>query len=144
MDVNFEICARTGVGPILFGMTATEVRELLGDPDWTQPHREAYLGGLIVHYDLANLVDFIEVIQPNLFCATFQGRNLHGVIAEEALTFVGQFGYCEEAATAVGASHIFPSLELSLRRRHANEASVDAAGSHLEGVGVGRSGYFSV
>jgi|SRR5471030_1445913 len=143
MNTNFEISARAGVGPILFGMGRDDVRNLLGEPGWVKTHREEYLQGFIVHYDVAQSVEFIELANSELFNATFHGTNLHKTIAEEALSFVCQFSTFDDADTELGYSYIFPFLELSLWRSVIPESSQDPDGKYFEAIGVGKAGYYS-
>jgi len=87
--------------------------------------------------------DFIELVSSDLFSATFQGRDLHSVMVEDALPFMRKFGHYNETDVEIGSSHIFPSLEISLWRNVMPEASRKPWGGHVEAIGVGKSGCFS-
>ncbi|WP_143133031.1 outer membrane protein assembly factor BamE [Pseudoduganella namucuonensis] len=143
MNIHFEIDARMGVGPILFGMTQADVHKLLGEPDWFDSSREEYLQGFIIRYDEAQLVEFIELAKSELFSATFRGKNLHALIAEEAISFMSQFDRFDENDVELGYSYIFPMLDLSLWRSTIPDSGSDPDGQYFEAIGLGKEGYFT-
>jgi hypothetical protein len=114
----FVILPTVGVGPIRFGMTRAEVRQLIGPHDGESEN----------------------------FRATLDGECLHELNADSAVAHVERVAPLDHDAPEPGYTYVFPTLQLSLWRSVVPDASQDVddpTGRTFEAVGVGPKGYFN-
>ncbi|MCC9641603.1 hypothetical protein LOC71_04905 [Rhodopirellula sp. JC740] len=142
----FDILPTVGVGPIRFGMTRADVRQLIGPHDGdADEEREWYLEGLAIDFDAAGKVAFIEIAESENFRALLDGECLHELDADSAVAHVEKLAPYDTSAPEPGYTYVFPTLQLSLWRSVVPDASQDSddpSGRTFEAVGVGPSGYF--
>jgi hypothetical protein len=138
----FEITPHVGVGPVKLGMQIHDVEAVLGKPEHVRDNRYSYLSGFMVDFDETGKVEFIELANSQLFQTTFNGINLHGVTATEAVNFVSEYDSYDRNDPEVGYSYIFKRLQLSLWRGTMPENEADDDGKYFEAVGVATDGYF--
>jgi hypothetical protein len=143
---TLEIQPTVGVGPIRFGMSRAEVRELIGPHDGdSDEDREWYLEDLAIEFDSSGKVAFIEIAESENFRAVLNGECLHELDADSAIAHVKKSAAYDPNAPEPGYTYVFPALQLSLWRPVVPDASQDAddpTGRAFEAVGVGRTGYF--
>ena len=138
-----------GIGPIKFGITRSEVRDILanlGQPDASlrPPNKDCFFQNTFqVSYDEDGRVEFIETAASNDFQVLFRGSCLHDMLAEDAVRLVSQFAEYDRDDPELGYSYIFPALQLSLWRPILPSDVDDSEGRHFVAVGVGKEGYFS-
>jgi hypothetical protein len=145
---EFTIIPHHGVGPIRPGMTRSPVHEQLGEPEFVirDQRREGFLSGFMADFNDEDQVEFIELAKSEEFRATFEGKSLHDLPADEAVAFVSQFGTYDANHRELGYSYIFPNLQMSLWRATTAEPDQpdgDHQGRHFEAVGIAVDGYFS-
>jgi hypothetical protein len=139
---HFVIEPNIGVGPIKLGMHKSEVESIFGKPEHENDNRASFLSGFMVDYNELNNVEFIELASSNKFNATYEGKNLHKIPANEAVEFVGKFDAYDSNDPELGYSYIFKTLQLSLWRGTLPENSNDEDGKYFEAVGIGGANYF--
>lgn len=142
---TLEIRPKEGVGPIRFGMTRAEVREHLGQPGGDDAEREWYLKDMAIDFDTSGRVEFIEIAESENFRATFNGRCLLDLQADDAVAHLTAFAPYGEHDPELSYTYVFPDLQVSLWRAvvpDGDQDRDDPTGRRFEAVGVGRDGYF--
>ena len=145
----FTMQPLVGIGPIKFGMTRSEVQDILADLGQPKarlrpPNTDCFFRSAFqVSYDENGRVEFIETAASNDFRVLFHSFSLHGMTAEDAVRLVAQFAEYDRDHPERGYSYIFPALQLSLWRPVLPSGPDDIQGRHFEAVGLGTEGYFS-
>jgi hypothetical protein len=145
----FTMQPLVGVGPIKFGMTRSEVRDILADLGQPKsalrpPDTDCFFENAIqVSYDGDGRVEFIETAASSDFRVLFHGSALHEMPAEDAVRLVSQLAEYDKDRPEHRYSYIFPALQLSLWRPVLPSDHNDSEGRRFEAVGVGKEGYFS-
>lgn len=143
---TFDIRPTLGVGPIRFGMTRDDVRELIGPHDGDgDEEREWYLEDLAIDFNADGKVAFIELAESENFRALLDGECLHELDADSAVAHVEKLASFDPNGPEPGYTYIFPKLQLSLWRPVVPDASQvpdDPTGRTFEAVSVGPVGYF--
>ena len=140
--MNLEIEPLIGFGSVTFNMTRASVYAVLGAPEHINGNSECFLSCLMVDFDEAGIVEFIEMARSKKYVAVFHGHNLHGISANEAVELISRYDKLQENDTESGYSYIFPQLQLSLWRGTMPEDESDEDGKYFQAVGVARDGYF--
>ena len=140
--MQFEIKPLIGVGPVRFNMTRDEVHSVLGEPESKHGNRECFLSGLMVDFDEIGKVEFIELARSTKFIASFHDKDLHSLLAEDAVAWVSTFGTLKTDIPEAGYSFVFPDMQISLWRGVLPEDENDDQGRYFEAVGAAREGYF--
>lgn len=144
---TFEIKPKIGVGPIRIGMTRAEVREHLGQPEADDDKREWYLEDMAINFDPSGKVTFIELAESENYKATLNGKCLHDLDADEAVSHVQKIAPYDENDPEFGYTYLFPDLQISLWRPvipDSEQDPNDSTGRRFEAVGVGGDGYFDI
>ena len=123
-------------------MHKSEVKRIFGKPEYENDNRVGYLSGFMVDYNKFNNVEFIELANSNKFNATYEGKNLHQILASEALELVSKYDSYDANDPELGHSYIFKGLQLSLWRGTIPENINDEDGKYFEAVGIGEANYF--
>jgi hypothetical protein len=142
---TFDIVPHRGIGPITFGMTRDEVRDILGPPEHTQDERDWFLKGFGVDFDDTAVVEFIELANSPEFVGLYRGKSLHEMDADDAVAFVALDSPFDQDLPDLGHSYVFPELQLSLWRPTVpapGQSPDDPDGRRFHAVGVARVGYF--
>jgi len=143
---EFQILPHEGIGPIKLGMSRKEVREIFGEPQFSQNNREGFLDGFMIDFNEAGKVEFIELARSQQFRAVFEGKCLHEIPADEAVAHVSGFAMYDQNDRELGYSYVFIDLQLSLWRGtmpDADQAPDDPDGRFFEAVGIAEQGYFT-
>jgi hypothetical protein len=142
--MQFEIEPLVGVGPVRFDMTRADVYAVLGTPEYKNGNRECFLSGLMVDFDEAGAVEFVELANSEKFTATFHRQDLHTIPANDAVTLLSKYGKFKDDDPELGHSYIFPDLQMSLWRSTVQDDENDEDGKYFEAIGIARPGYFGV
>lgn len=149
--MTFEIKPLVGIGPIQFGMTQDEVRDILtrlggGQMKPRSPGCDTYFDAAFqVSFDTEGRTEFIETARHLAFPILFDGHALHELPAEMVVELVSKLapGQWEERKhTYIVASH-----QLAFWRAvtpEPDQSAQDDEGRYFDAVGAGREGYFSV
>lgn len=140
--MKFVIRPLVGVGPVEFNMARASVYAALGDPEYRNGNRECFLSGLMIDFDEAGTVEFIEMARSEKFFADFDGQNLHGITANDAVALISKYSELQEDDAEAGYSYIYPKLQISLWRSILPENVSDENGKYFEAIGAARDGYF--
>ena len=148
--MTFEIKPLVGIGPVEFGMTRAEVRDVLarlggGRMRPRSPDCDTYFDAAFqVNYDGEGRVEFIETAKHSSLRVVFNGHPLHDLPAETVVRLVSEVasgGWEERRHT-----YIVPSHQLSFWRGvtpEPDQSPEDRDGRYFEAIGAGREGYFS-
>jgi len=139
---HYTIEPHNGIGPIRLGMSRSDVESIFGKPQFEQGERVGYLDGFMIDFDEAGRVEFIELANSLRFTATYRGKDLHALPADEVVELVGQDDSFDQDDPEVGYSYIFKGLQLSLWRPTLPQSPADADGQHFQAVGLASDGYF--
>lgn len=139
---HYEIVPNVGVGPIKLGMQRAEVEKIFGAPDYEHDSRVSYFSGFMIDYNDSNNVEFIELANSEHFTASYEGKDLHRIPANEAVEFVSKFDSFDKNEPELGHSYIFKKLQLSLWRGTMPENENDEDGKYFEAVGIAEANYF--
>lgn len=111
---HYTIEPHAGIGPIRLGMSRNDVEAVFGKPQFEQDGRVGYLDGFMIDFDDAGRVEFIELANSPKFTATYRGKDLHALPADEAVEFVSHDDSFDQDDPEAGYSYIFKGLQLSL------------------------------
>ena len=139
---HFEIEPNVGVGPIKLGMPKSEVKKVLGEPEFEGDGRAAYFSGFMIDFDDSNHVEFVEVARSALIKVSYKGVILHDILASEAVEYLSNFDSYDINDPELGYSYVFKALQISLWRGGAPENEFDEEGRYFESVGVATKNYF--
>jgi hypothetical protein len=116
--LTFTMQPLVGIGSIRFGMTRSEVRDILADlgqfkASLRPPKTDCYFRSAFqVSYDDDERVEFIETAGSTDFRVLFHGSSLHEMYAEDVVRLVSQFAEYGKDRAEQGYSFIFPALQL--------------------------------
>jgi hypothetical protein len=145
---TFEIDPLVGIGPIKFGMTRDEVRDVLcrlGAIPRRHRSRDSdtfFDSAVQVHYDGEGRAEFIETADYGAFRIVFSGHALHKLSVAKVVALVSRIapGRWEER----DHTYIVPSLQLAFWRGVTPQPAQplnDRRGRYFEAIAAGREGY---
>lgn len=148
---HYEVIPHQGVGPVLLGMTREESRAAMNVPPhsfrkgrFASTDTDGYLDNAFqVFFDHDDRVEFIELSNAPAITATYKGRDLFALHADDVVRFVARDAPFDPDDPELGYSYIFPDLELALWRSIRPEDEHDPEGRHFATIGIGKRGYFS-
>ncbi len=144
--MKFELRPHEGTAGVRFGMAREEVHRRLGPQSRSRDEKDFFSeAALHVHYDDADRAELIVVAAAAGGEAIFDGVDLLGVDAEEALAVARRFAAVDEKNAEYPMTCNFPELDLSLWRSCLPEHVKDGPeGRKFEAASIGAKGYFAV
>jgi hypothetical protein len=153
MFISYDVFARTGVGPVRFGMSPAEVRIAMGGPpEWSHKRWETerypsdgyHRTSFRIDYDGDKpIVNFIELSRhARAVDAAFRGISILQTKASDVVRLLSDHDRFDETRPDLGYAYVFPNLDLALWRESLPRSDDDADGQFFDTVAVAAEGYF--
>ncbi|MCX2743341.1 hypothetical protein OO013_05660 [Mangrovivirga sp. M17] len=166
--MKIEIKPHSGAGKLIFGMTRSEIREVMGKPEYSSekstidyddfsipvPAKDGYFSNCIqISYDINNQAEFIEFSgkDEEQITILFYGVDVFNTPAPQLLRHITESTGAEidMEDEEIPYSYVFPSLDLSLWRQVIPELNEETdeipdsdEGKYFWTIGIGIKGYY--